>query len=151
MLGNSTDQFRFDLTEEQKRLCDWVARQARTGVRRIRYDDARAALDLHNEQLTRMLRGMRERLDEIHEMVEAPIVHSRTPYFDVPGRARYIWDSYCQAEQETSRQEARAFGFERSSRESTESQARMPFAFREESETSENDQNIECQRALAVG
>jgi hypothetical protein len=95
------DQFRFDLTEEQRRLCDWIARQARTGARRIRYDEARTALDVHDEQLTRMLRDVRERLDEIHEMVEAPIVNTWSPYFEVPGQARYIWDSYCRAEQET--------------------------------------------------
>ena len=97
-LGNP-DQFRLDLTEEQRRLCDWVAQQAHTGVRQIRYEEATAALDLHDEQLTRMLRGMRERLDEIHAMVDAPIVHTQTPYFGVPAQARYIWDSYRRAEQ----------------------------------------------------
>ena len=100
----SASQFQFDLTEEQKRLCDWVAQQARTGVRHIRYEEATAALDLHSEQLTRMLRDMRERLDEIHEMVEAPIVHTQTPYFDVPVRARHIWESYRRAEQEVESQ-----------------------------------------------
>jgi hypothetical protein len=94
------DQFRFDLTDEQRRLCDWVAQQARTGPRRIRYEEAKAALDVHDEQLTRMLREMRERLDEIHEMVEAPIVNTWTPYFEVPVQARSIWDHYCRAEQE---------------------------------------------------
>jgi len=95
------DQFRFDLTEEQRRLCDWIARQSKTGSRRICYDEAKAALDVHDEQLTRMLRDVRERLDEIHEMVEAPVVNTWSPYFEVPGYARYIWDSYCRAEQET--------------------------------------------------
>ena len=47
-----------------------------------------------------MLREMRERLDEIHDMVEAPIVHTQTPYFEVPVQARHIWESYCRAEQE---------------------------------------------------
>jgi len=103
MKCNVMDQFRFDLTEEQRRLCDWIARQARTGPRRIRYDEAKAALDGHDEQLTRMLRDVRERLDEIHEMVEAPIVNTWAPYFEVPLEARYIWDSYCRAEQETER------------------------------------------------
>ena len=65
---NLNDPFRFDLTEEQKRLCRWVAQQSGTGVRRIRYDDARTALDLHDEQITRVLRGMRERLDVIHDI-----------------------------------------------------------------------------------
>jgi hypothetical protein len=96
----SANQFRFDLTEEQRRLCDWVARQACTGTRHIRYEEATAALDLHSEQLTRMLRDMRERLDEIHEMVEAPIVNTRAPYFEVPVQARHIWDNYRRAEQE---------------------------------------------------
>jgi hypothetical protein len=113
MQYDSSDQFRFDLTEEQKRLCDWVARQARTEtdshthlnafgvpVRQIRYQEATAALDLHEEQLTRMLRGMRERQDEIHAMVEAPVVHTQTPYFEVPTQAQYIWDNYRRAEQE---------------------------------------------------
>jgi hypothetical protein len=98
------DQFQFDLTEEQRRLCDCIARQARTGPRRIRYDEAKAALDVHDEQLTRMLREVRERLDEIHEMVDAPIVNSWTPYFEVPSEARSIWDSYCRAEKETEQQ-----------------------------------------------
>jgi hypothetical protein len=100
MQCNLMDQFRFDLTEEQKRLCDWVAQQARTGVRQIRYQEATTALDLPEEQLTCMLRNMRERLDEIHEMVEAPVVHTQTPYFEVPVHARHIWDKYCRAEQE---------------------------------------------------
>jgi hypothetical protein len=95
-----TSQFRFDLTEEQRRLCDWVAQQARTGSRHIRYREATAALDIHDEQLTRMLRDMRERLDEIHEMVEAPIVNTQTPYFEVPVQARHIWENYQRAEQE---------------------------------------------------
>jgi hypothetical protein len=99
-LRQSANEFRFDLTDEQKRLCDWVAQQARTGIRHIRYEEATAALDLHQEQLTRMLRDMRERLDEIHEMVEAPIVNTQRPYFEVPVQARHIWDSYRRAEQE---------------------------------------------------
>jgi len=95
-----TEPFRLDLTEEQKRLCDWVAQQARTGVRQIRYPEATAALDLREEQLTRVLRSMRERWDEIHAMVESPILHTQTPYFEVPLSARYIWDNYCRAEQQ---------------------------------------------------
>lgn len=100
MQCNSMDEFRFDLTEEQKRLCDWVAQQARTGARQIRYQEATTALDLPEEQLTHMLRNMRERLDEIHEMVEAPIVNTQTPYFEVPVHARHIWENYRRAEQE---------------------------------------------------
>lgn len=101
MRSKEMDQFQFDLTDAEKRLCDWVARQARAGVLRIRYEDARAALDVPDEQLTRILRDMRERLDGIHEMVESPIVNTRTPYFDVSLQARCIWDDYCHAEQET--------------------------------------------------
>jgi len=93
------NEFRFDLTEEQRRLCEWVARQARIGTRQIRYQEATAALAIHGEQLTRMLKGMRERLDEIHRMVEAPVVHTWTPYFEVPAQARHIWDNYRRAEQ----------------------------------------------------
>ena len=100
-----SNPFRLDLTDEQKRLCDWVAQQARTGGRQIRYQEATAALDLHEEQLTRMLRDMRERLDEIHAMVEAPVVNTWTPYFEVPTLARYIWDNYRRAEQEETEQE----------------------------------------------
>lgn len=106
-----TSPFRIDLTEEQKRLCDWLAQQARPAgegptrlnafgvpVRQIRYQDATAALDLHDEQLTRMLRMMRERLDEIHAMVEAPILNTQTPYFEVPAHAPFIWENYRRAE-----------------------------------------------------
>ena len=106
-----TSPFQFDLTEDQKRLCDWVAQQARPGVdlparlnafgvpvRQIRYQEATAALAIHEEQLTRMLRIMRERLDEIHAMVEAPILNTQTPYFEVPAHAPYIWDNYRRAE-----------------------------------------------------
>ena len=57
MKCNVMDPFRFDLTEEQRRLCDWIARQARTEPRRIRYDEAKAALDIHDEQLTRISRA----------------------------------------------------------------------------------------------
>jgi hypothetical protein len=108
-----TNQFRFDLTEDQKRLCDWLAQQTHpvgsfqtrlsafgVPVRQIRYQDATAALDLAEEQLTRMLRDMRERLDAIHAMVEAPIVNTQMPYFEVPVHARYIWDNYRRAEKE---------------------------------------------------
>jgi hypothetical protein len=107
-----TSPFQLDLTEEQKRLCDWVAQQARPAgdgptrlnafgvpVRQIRYQEAIAALDLPEEQLTRMLRMMRERLDEIHEMVEAPVVNTQAPYFEVPAHAPYIWENYRRAEQ----------------------------------------------------
>ncbi len=106
-----TSPFQFDLTEEQRRLCDWVAQQAHPAgdgptrlnafgvpLRQIRYQDATAALEIHEEQLTRMLRMMRERRDEIHAMVEAPILNTQTPYFEVPAHAPYIWENYRRAE-----------------------------------------------------
>jgi hypothetical protein len=109
----SPSPFQFDLTEDQRRLCDWVAQQARTGARQIRYAEATAALDLPEDQLTRMLWRMRERRDEIHAMVEAPIVHTQTPYFEVPTHARYIWDNYRRAErQEESASQAESHQFE---------------------------------------
>jgi hypothetical protein len=100
MMCSPMDPSEFDLTEEQKRLCDWVARQASTGVLRIRYEDVKAALDVHEEQLTRILRDMRERVDGIQGMVEFPVVNTRTPYFDVPLQARDIWEEYCRARQD---------------------------------------------------
>jgi len=100
MIFSPTEQFQLDLTEEQKRLCDWVAQQVSTGILRIRYEDARAALDVPEEQLTRILRKMRERRDGIHEIVESPILNTQTPYFDVPLQARNIWDGYRRAEQQ---------------------------------------------------
>lgn len=98
MTYSATEQSNRDLTDEQRRLCDWVARQASTGVLRIRYADARAALDVQEEHLTRLLREMRQRVDGIHEMVEFPIVNTPAPYFDVPLQAHDIWDSYCRAQ-----------------------------------------------------
>ena len=95
MTYSATERPQTELTEEQQRLCDWVARQASTGVLRIRYEDARAALDVPEEQLTDLLRDVRQRVDGIHEMVEFPIVNTPAPYFDVPLQARDIWDSYC--------------------------------------------------------
>jgi hypothetical protein len=111
-LGNP-NQFRFDLTEDQRRFCDWVAQQTQpeggfptrlsalgVPVRQIRYTEATAALQVPAEQLTRMLREMRERLDEIHAMVEAPITNTPAPYFEVPVQAHTIWDNYRRAEKE---------------------------------------------------
>ena len=100
MTYSATERPQTELTEEQQRLCDWVARQASTGVLRIRYEDASAALDVREEQLTRLLREMRQRVDGIHEMVEFPIVNTAAPYFDVPLQARDIWDHYRRARQD---------------------------------------------------
>ncbi len=101
MMFGPTDEFQLDLTDEQKRLCDWIAQQASTGILRIRYADARAALDVPEEELTHILRKMRERRDGMHEIVESPILNTPAPYFDVPLQARDIWDGYCRAEQKT--------------------------------------------------
>lgn len=91
--------FTFDLTAEQRQLCTWIAEQARMGLRRVRYEDARTALGIWDErELTNTLRSMRERLDDIHDMIQSPIVHTAAPYFDIHMNADTIWDSYCRAE-----------------------------------------------------
>lgn len=93
--------FTFDLTDDQRQLCDWIAEQARVGVDRIWYDDVKAAMDIGDDSdITRILRALRERLDGIHEMVRSPIVNTNTPYFDLHRDADCIWDDYCRAEME---------------------------------------------------
>ncbi len=95
------DTFELDLTEEEHRLCEWIAGQARLGVRRVRYEDAQAALGILDEtELTYLLRGLRERMDPIHAMIQSPIVNTATPYFDIHINAGSIWGRYCRAEQE---------------------------------------------------
>jgi hypothetical protein len=102
-----TDRFACDLTDEQKRLCQWVADQARAGVMRIYYQDAQATLGIQSSRdLTGILRSVRERLDDIHAMVQWPMVHTNTPYFDIHQDASHIWDGYCHAEGVTCLQEA---------------------------------------------
>ena len=101
MRYGSIGAFTFDLTREQRQVCTWVARQASPGITRITYDDLREAMKMWDDrQITRVLRQIRERLDEVHEMVQFPIVNTTRPYFDVHPNADYIWDGYCRAEQE---------------------------------------------------
>jgi hypothetical protein len=99
--------FRLDLTEPERQLCAWVAREARAGRRRLYYEDAKASLDIRGEaELTGVLRGIRERVDDIHDMIHSPIVNTAVPYFDLGAGADHIWDGYCRAEdQETDAQE----------------------------------------------
>ena len=95
------DTFELDLTEDEHRLCEWIAVQARLGVRRVRYEDAQVALGILDEaELTYLLRGLRERMDHIHAMIQSPIVNTAAPYFDIYINAGSIWDRYCRAEQE---------------------------------------------------
>jgi hypothetical protein len=104
------ETFDRDLTEEEKRLCEWIAEQARVGINRVYYDDARAYGGIRGDvQLTRILRGLRERLDGIHNMIESPIVNTPAPFFDVHIDADHIWDGYCHAEEEAIYCESDAF------------------------------------------
>lgn len=92
--------FECDLTDEQKQLCEWIAEQAGAGVKRIYYQDVQAELDIESEkELTCMLRNMRERVDQIHDMIQSPIVNTKTPYFEIHADADHIWDRYLQAEE----------------------------------------------------
>jgi hypothetical protein len=102
-----TDRFACDLTDEQKRLCQLVAQQARAGVTRIYYQDVQATLGIQSPtDLTGILASVRERLDDIHAMVQWPMVHTNTPYFDIHQEANHIWDSYCHAQGQSCPQEA---------------------------------------------
>ncbi len=95
------NSFTFDLTDEQKRLCAWVAEQARIGVDRVWYTDVKAAMNVADDRrITRILRQIRERLDSIHAMIHSPIVNTNDPYFDLHRDADCIWDDYCRAEME---------------------------------------------------
>ncbi len=101
MRYGSISAFTFDLTRDQRRLCAWVAEKASNGVRRIHYGDVKAALDISGDRdLTRLLKEIRERVDDVHEMVQFPILNTTSPYFDIDMNAGYIWDDYCRAEQE---------------------------------------------------
>lgn len=113
MLYGTITEFALDLTGQQKQLCAWVAEQASAGVRRIYYADARTALDIADDlQITRILGQLRERLDDVHKMIEFPIVHTSAPYFDVHRNADYIWDDYCHAEREHRRLECESYAGE---------------------------------------
>ena len=93
------DTFTFDLTDDQKQLCAWVAEQARVGIDRIWYTDIKEAMHIGDDtNITRILRQIRERLDSIHEMIHSPIVNTHSPYFNLHRDADCIWDDYCRAE-----------------------------------------------------
>jgi hypothetical protein len=93
--------FTLDLTGDQRRLCAWVAEKANEGVRRVHYSEVKAALGFARDRdLTRCLKGIRERVDDIHRMVQFPIINTTSPYFDLDMSAGYIWDDYCRAEEE---------------------------------------------------
>ncbi|MBN2132308.1 MAG: hypothetical protein JW741_22600 [Sedimentisphaerales bacterium] len=95
------DTFELDLTEDEHRLCEWIAGQARLGVRRAPYASVQMALGiLDKAELTYLLRGLRERVDAIHAMIQSPIVNTAAPYFDIHINAGSIWDRYGRAEQE---------------------------------------------------
>ena len=107
------ETFECDLTDEQKQLCEWVAERAQAGVRRVCYEQALAALDSETEkELTCMLRNLRERLDQIHDMVQSPIVHTNAPYFDIHPDADHIWDRYLQANEQVTYSEPDAFSLQ---------------------------------------
>lgn len=103
MTGCKTmDTFTFDLTNDQRELCAWVAREARAGTTRIWYADLKAVLDIEDDaEITHIVRELRERCDAIHKMVRSPIVNTNSPYFDLHRDADWIWDDYCRAETET--------------------------------------------------
>jgi hypothetical protein len=104
MRYGSIDAFRFDVSSEQRQVCTWVAAQASMGITRISYGDLKAALDIGDDrEITRVLRQIRERLDDVHEMVQFPIVNTARPYFEIHPNADYIWDDYCRAEHEAER------------------------------------------------
>jgi len=93
--------FALDLTGQERQLCTWVAEQASSGVSRAYYQDVRAALgDVSDVEITRVLRQIRERLDDLHEMVQFPMINTTRPFFEIHRNADYIWDDYRRAERE---------------------------------------------------
>ena len=92
--------FNVDLSEPETRLCAWVAEQARLGVTRVFYEEARKATGFtSDDELTEALRQFRERLDDIHKMADSPIINTHAPYFEIHDMAHWIWSGYCQASQ----------------------------------------------------
>jgi hypothetical protein len=99
MRYGSIDAFTCDVTSEQRQVCTWVAEQASMGITRIHYAELAAALGVRDDrEITRVLREIRERVDEVHEMVQFPIVNTSEPYFEIHPNADYIWDDYRRAE-----------------------------------------------------
>ena len=93
--------FEYNLTDEERQLCGWVAEQARFGADRIRYAEIKAIMGIDDDQdITELLRRMRERCDDIHKIVHSPITHTNAPYFTFHRDADCIWDDYCRAEME---------------------------------------------------
>ncbi len=102
MLYGTITEFTPDLTSQQKQLCAWVAEQASAGVKRIFYHEAMSALGIPDDrEMTRILGRLRERVDDIHNMIQFPIVNTTAPYFDIHKNADYIWDDYCRVERES--------------------------------------------------
>jgi hypothetical protein len=94
------ETFECDLTDEQKQLCEWIAEQAEAGKTRITYAEVLVELDIEDAKaLTCLLRSMRERVDRIHEMIQSPIVNTKTPYFEIHADADHIWDRYLRTQQ----------------------------------------------------
>jgi hypothetical protein len=92
--------FNVDLNESEARLCAWVAEQARQGVTRVFYEEAKKAAGFtRDDELTEALRQFRERLDDIHKMAQSPIINAHAPYFEIHDTAYWIWSGYCQASQ----------------------------------------------------
>ena len=113
MRQDSVSTFTFDLTGQQEQLCTWVAEQASSGVDRVYYEDVRVALGSASDaEITRVLRGIRERRDDVHEMVQFPMVNTTSPFFEIDRNADYIWDDYRRAERQDASED-----FERHSNE----------------------------------
>jgi len=102
MLYGTIAEFTPDLTSREKQLCAWVAEQASAGAKRIFYREAMVALGIADDrEMTQVLGRLRERVDDVHKMIEFPIVNTTAPYFDIHRNADYIWDDYCRAERES--------------------------------------------------
>ena len=102
MLYGKDMEFTPDLTSREKQLCAWVAERASAGVKRIFYREAMVALGIPDDrEITQILSQLRERVDDVHSMIEFPIVNTTAPYFDIHRNADYIWDGYCRAERES--------------------------------------------------
>ena len=109
MLYDAITEFTPDLTSQEKQVCAWVAEQASGGARRIYYAQAMEMLGATDDrQITRVLKRLRERLDDVHKMIQFPIVNTTSPYFDIHPNADYIWDGYCRAEREHSSRDSEA-------------------------------------------
>lgn len=110
MLYGTIAKFTPDLTSREKQLCAWVAEQASAGVERIFYRKAMVAMGIADDrEMTQVLGQLRQRVDDVHKMIEFPIVNTTAPYFDIHRNADYIWDGYCRAERESVPLEAEVY------------------------------------------